>query len=183
DFQVDQSAGGMKVSQVIQWLSPSYFRQDSVLPFGKMSAYSDGTSGWIVTPQGGGPLPAAQLRQIQEELFRVYFPLLLSDRSPDRTVNLVADGVVEISGKGGPSVRLYIDPKTSFPMKESYQSAQLQGPPTAIEETFSDFQAVQGIQTPRKLSIIQNGHKFADIAVQDFKINVGLKPEDLSKKP
>ncbi|MDQ6665495.1 MAG: insulinase family protein, partial [Acidobacteriota bacterium] len=182
-FQVDQSAGGMKVSQIIQWISPSSFRQESVLPFGKMSAYSDGTSGWIVTPQGGGPLPAAQLKQIQEELFRIYFPLLLSDRSPDRTVNLVGDGVVEISGKGGPSVRLFIDPKTNLPIKETYQSAQQQGPPTTIEETFSDFEAVQGIQTPRKLSIIQNGHKFADIAVQEFKVNTGLKPEDLSKKP
>ncbi|MDQ2900427.1 MAG: insulinase family protein [Acidobacteriota bacterium] len=183
DFQVDASAGGMKVNQLIQWVAPSYFRQDSVLPFGKMSAYSDGQTGWIVTPQGAGPLPPAQLKQIQEELFRVYFPLLLSDRSPDRTVNLVGEGVVEISGKGGMAVRLYVDSKTNLPMKETYQSAQQQGPPTAIEETFSNFEAVQGIQTPRKLTIVQNGHKFADIAVRELKINSGLKPEDLSKKP
>jgi len=183
DFQLDRSAGGMKVGQVICWLAPSYFRQDSVLPFGKMSAFSDGRSGWIVSPQGGGPLPEAQLRQIQDELFRIYFSLLLSDRSPDRTVNLVADNVVEISGKGGSSVRLYIDPKTSLPMKETYQGAQQQGPPAAIEETFTDFEAVQGIQAPRKLSIVQNGHKFADITVQELKIDTGLTPEDLSKKP
>jgi len=31
------------------------------------------------------PLPAPQLQQVREELFRKYFLLLLSDRMPDRT--------------------------------------------------------------------------------------------------
>lgn len=183
DFQVSQSAGGMKVIQVNRWLSPSSFRQESVLPFGKMTVFFDGTSGWMVTPQGSGPLPEAQIKQIREGLFRAYFRLLLSDRAADRTVNLAGENELEISAKGGPAVRLFVDAKTGLPLKQTYRSAQPQGPPAAIEETFADFRDVQGIKVPHKISIVQNGNKFAEVTVQEFKINTGLTPEALSKKP
>ncbi|MDQ6699886.1 MAG: insulinase family protein [Acidobacteriota bacterium] len=183
DVTVNQGAGGMKVVQVNQWLSPSYFRQESLLPFGKMTAFSDGSSGWMVTPQGSGPLPEQQLKQTREELFRNYFPFLLSDRAADRTVNFVSDNELEISEKGGTAVRLFFDPKTGLPSKQTYRSVQPQGAPVSIEETFRDFRDVQGIKVPYRITIVQNGAQFADLTVQDFKINTGLTPETIGKKP
>ena len=56
DFQIDASAGGMKVTQTTRWIAPTFFRQDTSLPSGSVSAYSDGRIGWIATPQGQGIL-------------------------------------------------------------------------------------------------------------------------------
>jgi hypothetical protein len=183
ELAIDPSAGGMKVKQTNEWVAPGFFRQENQLPFGKVIVYSDGKSGWISTPQGSGALPAMQLKQIQDELFQTYFLLLLSDRDPDRVVNAVDDAILEISGKQGVVVKLFIDPKTGLPAKEIYQSVQPQGPPASVEEVFVEFQEVDGLKVPRKLILNQNGRKFADVTIQDYRVNTGLKPEDLSKKP
>jgi hypothetical protein len=91
-----------------------HFRQDSQLPAGRISAYSDGKTGWIVTPQGSGPLLGAQLKQVRGDLFRLYFQLLLSDTAPDRQVNYVGDNTIEIAGQGE-IARLVVDPQTGLP--------------------------------------------------------------------
>src|SRR5262249_50242027 len=65
DFQMDAASGGMKVKQTNRWIAPMQFRQDSEMPIGKISAYSDGAGGWIRTPQGTIPLGPAQRKQVQ----------------------------------------------------------------------------------------------------------------------
>lgn len=177
EIQVEQGGGVMKAKQTNKWVAPSHFRQEIDLPFGKISSYSDGNSGWIVTPQGAGPLPAAELKQVQGELFRNYFTLLLSDRNPERMVNFLGEGALEISDKQGNSVRLTVDEKTALPLKESYQSM------AAVEEDYSELKEVEGIRMPHKITIHQGGRKFADIIVLDSRLNSGLNPEDLSKRP
>jgi len=129
------------------------------------------------------PLPGAQLKQVREELFRNYFRLLLSDRDPDRTVTSPEDGVVEITGKDGNSVKLYIDGKTGLPAKEVYSVEQSPGPSGPMEEIFEDFQQAGEIKVPKKVTVNQNGKKFAELTIEEYKFNSGLKPDDLSKKP
>ncbi len=175
--------GNMKIGQTNQWIGPSAFRQTNTMPMGTITVFFDGKSGWAASPQGSGPIPEAQTKQMQSELFRVFVPLLLSDRSPDRTVNAVSENEIEIQDKIGNSVRLILDPGTGLPLKETYQSLQPQGPPATVEQTFSDYQPVDGVQLPLKMTITQNGQKFADITVQSYKINSGLKSEELRKKP
>jgi len=173
----------MKVKQTNVWLAPDAFRQESQLPFGKVVVYSDGKSGWMSTPQGVRPLPGAQLKQVREELFRIYFRLLLSDRDPDRTVTSPEDGVIEIAGKDGNSIRLYIDGKTGLPAKEVYSAEQPNGTVSPLEEIFDDFQQAGEIKVPRKITVNQSGKKFGELTVEEYKFNSGLKQEDLSKKP
>ncbi|MEK7751428.1 MAG: pitrilysin family protein, partial [Acidobacteriota bacterium] len=55
--QLQMGGGGMKVKQTNRWLASGHFRQDQELPFGKVSAYSDGKTGWIQSPQGSGAMP------------------------------------------------------------------------------------------------------------------------------
>jgi outer membrane lipoprotein-sorting protein len=173
----------MQVKQMNLWVAPNHFRQESTLPFGKVIVYSDGKGGWISTPQGVQPLPTPQLNQIREELFRNYFTLLTSDRIEGRTVSSPENGVLEISDGQGNNVKIVIDEKTSLPAKEVYQEAQPGGPRASIEETFESFEDAGGIKAPKKITVNQNGAKFAEITVEEYKINSGLKPEDLSKKP
>jgi zinc protease len=173
----------MKVKRTNLWVAPDAFRQESQLPFGTIMVYSDGKSGWMSTPQGMRPLPGAQLKQVREELFRSYFRLLLSDREPDRTVTSPEDGVVEITDKEGNSVKLYIDSKTGLPAKEVYSAEQPGGPAGVMEEIFEDVQQAGDIKVPKKITVNQNGKKFGELIIQEYKFNSGLKADDLSKKP
>jgi zinc protease len=177
EVQIDPSMGGLKLKQTNRWLEPGLFRQEVEAPFGKLSSYTDGKSGWIKTPQGDGALIGPMLKQAQGEIFRNYFHLLLSDRDPGRTVNAVDDSTVEISDKKGNSTQLKIDEKTGLPLGESYAGAQ-----GKVEEAWSDLRDVNGIKTPFKIAVQQNGKKFADVTVQEIKVNTGATQEQLSKR-
>jgi hypothetical protein len=179
--QLDASAGGLKVTQTEEWLTPSYFRQENVLPFGTIISYSDGKTGWAKTPQGITPIPDAQLKQIEFENFRLLFALMLSDRDPDRTVAAAGDAKVEISDKSGRSLILAFDLNTGLPTTETYVSPGGDG--ATVVETLSDWQESAGIKLPRKFSITQNGKHFLDATISSVELNQGITPEQISKKP
>ena len=75
------------------------------------------------------------------------------------------------------------DGSTGLPKSETYEQPSPTGPPADVEEIFSDWREVDGLKVPFKLIIQENGGKFADVTVQELKLNSGLKVEDLSKKP
>ncbi|MCL5743718.1 MAG: hypothetical protein M1541_07295, partial [Acidobacteria bacterium] len=175
--------GQMKVKQVTRWLAPSHIRQENELPFGKMAMYFDGTIGWLVSPQGSMPLGGPVLKQAQGQVFRNLFAMLLSDRDPNRTVNDAGGGVIEISDKQGNLALLSIDTKTGLPLKLSYQSVQASGPTSMVEETFGDWKEVSGVRLPHKITIRQGEHVAAEINIQQWTLNSGLKVDDVSKRP
>jgi predicted Zn-dependent peptidase len=172
----------MKVKQTTSFIAPSTVRQDNELPFMKQSVYSDGKSGWLSGIQGVQTLTPPVLKQIRGEAFRQLASLALSDRDPDRTVNYEGDGVLAIASKDGESVRLTVDEKTGIPVKIAYKQSTGEGG-SAIEEVFSDWREVDGIRFPFQWTILQGGKKFSGATVEDYKINTGLTPEALGKRP
>ena len=182
DLEVYTPGATMKVKQTTSFIAPSIVRQDNELPFMKQSVYSDGGSGWLSGVQGVQNLPPAVLKQIHGEAFRQIASLALSDRVADRTVSQVADGVLDISSKDGESVRLTVDEKTGLPSKLAYQQSPAEGG-TAVEEIFSDWRDADGLRLPFQWTVMQSGKKFASVAVQDYKINSGLTPDVLGKRP
>ena len=183
ELHVVQAAGGVTMNRTDRWVAPTYFREDTKLPFGLVAIYGDGKTGWMSSPQGQAALPAAQLRPVLDKLLRLYYPLLLSDRLPGRTVNWVGPGEVEISNGEGSSVRLFVDEKTGMPAKLEYQSLTMGGPPSTVDEIFDSFEEVNGVKVPKHMTLMQNGNKYADVVVNSIQLNTGLKTEDLSKKP
>ncbi len=181
-FQFDSSAGGMQVTETDRWIAPGYFRQDSVVPAGKISAYIDGVRGWIATPEGTGPLEGPQLKQVQGDQFRAFFPMLLSDRTIGRAVTAVDDVTVEISDKSGQVVRLVMDPKTGLPQSALYDTATATGN-VAVTETYSDYRETEGLKLPFHISITAGGRKYAEAMVKSFRANMGLQVKDLEKQP
>jgi len=175
--QIDPAMGGLKLKQVNYWLTPGLFRQEVEAPFGKLSSFTNGKSGWVKSPQGEGALMGPMLRQAQGEVFRSYFHLMVSDRDPERTVNFVAPAVVEISDKNGNAARLTLDESSGLPLKASYESSQ-----GKVEEGWSDWRDVAGMKAPFKISVTQNNKKFADVTVEDIKVNTGATEEQLSKR-
>ena len=177
EFAMDASAGGIKMKQRNRYLLPTYFRQDLELPFGKISTYSDGKTGWQMTPQGQQPMPPQVVQQIRGVLFRNLAHALLADRDSSLKVNAVADDTVEISGDGH-VLKLQFDVSTGLPVKESYQEG-----PAAVEEALSEWRDAAGVKLPYKKTIVQGGKHFADITIQEYQVNSGIKPEELSQKP
>lgn len=183
ELHVDPSVGGVTMKRTDRWVAPSDFREDTELPVGSVSIYGDGKTGWMASPQARVPLPPTQLKPVQDKLLRLFFPMLLSDRLPGRTVSWIGEGALQISDEQGSTVRLFIDEKTGMPVKVEYASPALNGRPSTIDETYDGFEEVDGIKVPNRITIIQNGHKYADVIVESVKLNTGLKSEDLSKKP
>jgi len=169
----------MKVKQTNIFLVPSSLRQDLELPFGKQSVYSDGTTGWMAGMQGMQPLPPQAVKQARAEVFRQIALIVLSDRDPDRTVNYAGSGMLAISSKNGESVRLEVDEKTGIPAKTSYQ----EGGQGVISQIFSDWRDVNGIRLPFAWTTMRDDKQFATVKIDNYKINSGLTPEVLSKKP
>jgi zinc protease len=186
EFHIDPlvaDIGGYKVPQTDRWLSPDFFRQDLVMPRNRISAYSSGKSGWIVSDQGWGPLAGVQLKQLQGDLFRSYFRLLLSDRVEGRTVNAVDQDVVEITDTIGQLVRIEFDSQTGLPRRATYDVQQAGGAPLFTEETYGDYREVDGVKFPFQTVITQSGRKFADVTVTELKINSGLRQVELAMRP
>ncbi len=179
--QLDPAAGALKVSQTMQWVAPNQFREENVLPFGKITTYSDGKTGWASTPQGVGALPDPQQKQIDMELFRMWPPLLLSDRESGRVVSDQGGGKVDISDNAGHSVLIAFDPATGLPASETYASPG--NPNGPVEEVYANWTDSGGVKLPRKITLNQGGHHYADVTINDIGVNRGLTAEQLSKKP
>lgn len=182
NLEVQTPGVATRVKQTTSFIVPSVFRQDNELAVFKQSVFSDGTSGWLAGMQGVQNLPPPVLKQIHGEAFRMLVGLAVSDRDPDRTVNLTGPGTLEISSKDGESVRLTVDEKTGLPEKLAYQQSSAEGG-AAVEEIFSDWRDVDGLHLPFKWDVMQGGKKSAGVTVQDYKINSGLTAEALGTKP
>ncbi len=186
EFQIEAGVpniGGWKLVQTDRWVKPTVFRQDSTLPTGRVSAYTDGKVGWISTPQGWGALAGAQRSQVLGDLFRVYFRLLLSDRVEGRTVNAIEENTVQVTDATGQMSTVEFDPQTHLPKRVSYDTQQAGGAPIYSEDVYEDFREVGGILLPFKITINQGGRHFADTVVKDYKINTGLNPQDIGRRP
>jgi hypothetical protein len=183
EMTMSPAAGGMKMKQQIRWIAPSFFRQDQVLPIGNIIAYSDGKTGWLGMPQGVIPMTPQVLKQAQGEIFREWISLVLSDRDASRTVSAAGPKSVTISSADGDSARMEFDEATGLPFRVFYKESAMGGAPAEIRETFSDWREVDGVKLPFKVLMEQNEQKVGEVAISEIKLNSGLKPEDLSKKP
>jgi len=179
-YQFDASVGGAQSNMTERWIAPGYVRQDN--SSGKVSVYSDGKTGWVANTRNSGQLNGVQLKQVQGDLFRVIFTLLLSDRTPTRKVNALDDETVEISDGAGQIAKVVFDSSTGLPKNMLYDAATANGT-VPVLETYSDFRDVSGLKFPFKIAIALSGKKFQDLTIKSLQINTGLKIQDLQKRP
>jgi hypothetical protein len=65
----------------------------------------------------------------------------------------------------------------------SYDTQQASGAPIYSEDVYEDFRDVGGLKVPFKITINQGGRKFSGVVVKDYKINTGLNPLELARRP
>jgi hypothetical protein len=117
------------------------------------------------------------------DLFRVYYRLLLSDRLEGRVVSALDESSVQITDATGQAANVEFDPRTHLLKRVSYDTQQAGGATLYSEEVYDDFRDVGGIKVPFKITLNEGGHRFSDVVVRDYKINTGLNPSELARRP
>jgi hypothetical protein len=182
--QLDAVNPIIHVKKTYLWVAPNNFREEDELPGGlKAMLYTDGHTGWVAQGRQTNALLGAQAKHANGDMFRSYITLLLSSEMEDRTVNAIDVGTVEIFDKEGNRARLTLDPNTFMPRQLSYDAVSVTGPAPHVQETYSDFRDVDGIKIPFKISLMSGGMPIGDLTVTGVKINTGVKPDALQKRP
>jgi zinc protease len=146
----------------------------------------DGTQAWAQDQRGARDLPTA--REARASLRRDVIALLLAAKDGALAVRLLPDvkdpegritHTLEISGRDLNPVVLYIDPQTSLVTKQAFAA---DGPSfTLVEELFSDYRPVDGVQIAFKATR-KVGDRAVERMVSDVKINTPID-QALFKRP
>jgi hypothetical protein len=166
-----------EVRKRTRWITPNYLRLDQVGPDDTYVLYFDGQSGWEILPDKSVlALVGDELKFAQKYLFGLRLKLWLADRDSRYLVQSPARNVIRISDKTDEANKLDItlDPVSSLPVKQTDGSTE-----TRLEQ----WSAVNGVQFPRRISMIKDGATVAVIHVNKIKLNRGLKVDELGKKP
>ncbi len=182
-YLVEQAGHVTTIKHTERWLAPMHYREENELGGGTITSYYDGQFGWITVPGGSVPLIGDTLQQMQGNAFRQMQLLLQGGTLPGTAANAVDSRTVEITGPNGQWARVSADPVTGLPARIRYQGFARSGPPPLMEENWSDFREVAGIKVPFKIFITEDGRKYADVTVNEFRVNSGLKLADLEKRP
>jgi len=125
---------------------PDKFRVESGTIQGRLISGFDGTTAWARDPRGTTEVPREAAAEAQSNLDRDVIRLLLAGKDGTMEVRRGSGLTLEFSGKGMGSILLTIDPATSRVAKESFAAGR--GGQALVEESFSDYRAVDGVQMP-----------------------------------
>jgi zinc protease len=152
-----------------------------------ITAY-DGTEAWMKDPRAVRAAPEQVAREARATLRRDSLALLLAAKDGKLTPRLLpdvkdasgrVDHALEISGPDLNPIILYIDPATALIRKQVF-TADVPGRPI-VEEQFSDYRAVDGVQIPFTASR-KAGPVTLERKVTDIKFNTPIDPT-LFKRP
>jgi hypothetical protein len=170
---------------------PSVFRHEARLSEsgGRLLRlfYFNGDEGWELSPQGLREIAGISKQHWQAELFRNPYNLLRAEgeftvQYEKREKVGEAEAEVILISKGDESVRLWVASASGLLLKKAYRGMGLGGQ-ADIEQTFSDYREVDGIRTPFRVAITQNGFPFIQAVISEMKFNTGVSPAELAKKP
>lgn len=167
---------------------PSLIRSEHNLQsFGSFVRFFDGSNGWEKTPQGVRDLTDGVKQFFRAHAMRNTFNLLRAEgdftvqfEKREKVGEIEAD--VVLIRKEGESVRLFVEPDSGTLLKKTFRGLGTGGP-ADIEEIYSDYREVSGIRVPFRIETTQNGFPFLKIAIVEVKINTGVDPAELGKKP
>jgi hypothetical protein len=160
------------------------------MPIGEMVQGYDGKVFWMKSPQGVQEMPSSEIPEVEGNLFRDTIWLLQNIENGALTVQSlgpadVGGAAVEGIAVSDPArklmVKLYVDAKTGLLLKKVYTSSMM-GPPSEMEEFYSDYRETQGVKMPFKAVVNSGGKKRAEQTITEVKINPGVA-EAAYKKP
>jgi zinc protease len=187
-LQVTQM-GEFSLETEMQIIRPSRMAARLKTPMGEITMVLDGSSAWMKGAMGTRDLPGSQRESLQQEAVSdIHYVLQNFDKAEyavqylkDETIDGTPAAIILI--RHVPSnypMQFTVDTKTNMVVRKTSRGEGPSGPAT-MEETFSDFRAVNGIQFPFKTVGTSEGKKISELTVESVKVNSGVK-EDIFKK-
>jgi len=162
---------------------PSVSRSEVATPFGDIINFFDGLNGWSQPPGGGAKeLSESQKKESRLQLFR-NLQNLLRNEGDSRVVweKREGDNDVLLISRDDAAVRLYVDGSGKL-TKAAYRGSTFAGAGD-VEQTYSDYRDVSGLQLAHKLVMTLDGQKILEAEVTEIKINTCADPARLGQKP
>jgi zinc protease len=169
---------------------PDHIHVEVKLPFGVMQQGYDGNAGWIAGPQGVMDAPPALQGDIQRVIAMTggvgFFQLVLGGKLDAQLQYL---GQEDFGGKKADAVewkapfgpmKLYLDSSSHQLIGTHFRQVTQQGP-AEVEQHWSGFKAVEGIQLPSSVVVLRDGTKYSETTTQDVKLNPALDPAVFAK--
>jgi zinc protease len=133
---------------------PDKFRVEAGTAYGTLVSGFDGKTAWTTDPRGSRDAPPEMAADAKSNLTRDVIRVLVAAHDNALKLRVLQDArgpqgrlehVLEVTGLDGEPVVLSIDGDTHRVMKESFTAA---GGRALVEETFSDYRSVDGVQMP-----------------------------------
>jgi zinc protease len=162
---------------------PDKVRVETELPDASVVQIFDGTRGWVRDPRGVHEVPDRAVQDLQLSFRRDTVAVLLAAHDGRVRARLLPDGkddsgarfrALELSGNSLDPMVLLIDPETHLIAKQTYVAGGLGQP--LIEESFSDYRSVDGVQIAFKASVRRGGVAVLDRQVTDIRLNGPIDP-------
>jgi zinc protease len=134
---------------------PNQFRVDTKIPEGVLTSAFDGSNAWTRDPQAVRSAPAQMTAEARNNLDRDVIRLLISAADGSLRVRLLQSTrdegarsqlTLELSSNTTSPIVLSIDAETLRVTKEAFSAGP--GGQALVEESFSDYRAVDGVQMP-----------------------------------
>ena len=163
-----------------------YYKQRNII-----NVYN-GKQGWTLDRGGVSDLPAAAIDDFQAGLnrninilfrFRLHDPNLSFQYDGSAVVDLKQVYWVEVTNADNLTTKIAVSQFSHLPVQAVYISRDpVTHERTEETEYFSNYQNVQGIETPYQDSRFRNGRKIFQFFISSCQYNTGLKPDFFTKQ-
>lgn len=162
---------------------PDRMRVETKLPEGAIVQTFDGTRAWVKDRLGIHEVPERMIRDLKGTFKRDTVSALLAAHDGTLRARLLPDvkdsrgmrlRAVELSGTDLEPVVLNLDADTYLVASQSYVAGGPGSP--LIEEAFSDYKPVDGVQIAFAASVSQHGRRVLERRVTNIRLNAPLNP-------
>jgi hypothetical protein len=156
---------------------PGGFRVDAQMPGGKVVQAFNAGQYWVQDDRGAREAPPQLAVEIRSHVQRDVIPLLIglsegrvrATRVPDEVDGARRLPVLLVEGGGMRPISLVLDPEKLTILKQRYDMET-----ATIEEFYSDYRTVEGLQVPFKAEVRRNNVPLLERVLRTIEFNVPL---------
>jgi zinc protease len=180
-FKGDMVTQGMAMAAEGIVVYPDRIKFTINTPGGQVVMKINGAKGIAQAPQGSFPLPEAQVKPMLENILRD--PIYVWQNLDKYQVQYLGDrkfadlDTAELLISGPVTGHYFIDKKTFQVVGCQYQAVTQSGP-TAMEDTYSDFRAVDGVLFAFKTVAKADGQVASEMSFKEIKVNIAISEAD-----
>jgi predicted Zn-dependent peptidase len=180
-FKGDMVTQGMTMAVEALMAYPDRIKFAINTPNGQMTMKISGGKGIFQTPQGNFPMPETQLKPMLENVLRD--PIYVWQNLDRYQVQYAGEKKIadldtfDLLVSGPVSCHYFVDKKSLQIVGCQYQGMTQTGP-AVMEDTYSDFRAVDGVFFSFKTVARADGQVASEMAIKEIKLNVVVNEAD-----